>query len=231
AHGVSRVAEPVDGRLRAGLAGWLRRNRIRIAAGLTGLSGFFGTLAGTDTPTVETWVLAMTIGVLTPLPVVLVEGTFRNAVERLFESPEKGTALPAAPAGGADPPSHPPPERLSTFRGRAAKLAELRDLHDRERQARSPDDGRPPAMGPVVLLIHGKPGVGKSVLAQELARQLAAKYPDGVLYANFGTAGRPRAPAEILKTFLLALDWPEQEMPGDATDRAVLLRSLTAGRR
>src|SRR5207247_8960983 len=98
------MAEPGDDvttRRRDGRLGrWLRRNRIRIAAGLTGLTGFFGTLAGTDTPTVETWVLATMIGVLTPLPVVLVEGTFRNAVERLFESPQKPAALPAAAAGG-----------------------------------------------------------------------------------------------------------------------------------
>ena len=62
------MAEPGDDvttRRRDGRLGrWLRRNRIRIAAGLTGLTGFFGTLAGTDTPTVETWVLATMIGVL-----------------------------------------------------------------------------------------------------------------------------------------------------------------------
>ena len=59
--------------------------------------------------------------------------------------------------------------------------------------------------GPVLLLIHGKAGVGKSTLADELARRLAPHYPHGQIFANLGTAGAARTPKEVLKDFLLAL--------------------------
>jgi len=153
-----------------------------------------------------------------------------GAISTTSAEPPPAAAIPA-PTPDAKHAPHLTAERLSTFRGRSAQLASLTALHDRERKVRDIVGSSPQAIGPVVLSIHGKPGVGKSVLAQELARQLTPQYPDGILYANFGLGTGPRPAAEILSTFLLDLGWSEEEMPTGATDRAYLLRSLTAGRR
>ncbi|GIH20515.1 NB-ARC domain-containing protein [Rugosimonospora africana] len=114
------------------------------------------------------------------------------------------------------------------FRGREAELDGLLRQH---RAARAAAGTRAEAGGwPVLLLIHGKPGVGKSALAQELARRLAGEYPDGQLYVNLGNAGDALSSGEILKIFLDALKWPGA-MPERAEDRVRIFRTLTADRR
>jgi tetratricopeptide (TPR) repeat protein len=82
-----------------------------------------------------------------------------------------------------------------------------------------------------VLLIHGKPGVGKTALSDELARRLAGQYPHGQVFVNLGTGGAARTPKEILKDFLLALGWSDSEMPETTIGRAMVFRSLTAKKR
>lgn len=207
--------DPDHGRLR----GWLRRNVIRIAAGLTGVAGFLGVLVGSDEITARTWVVALIIGVFTSVPVVLIEDRVR-ALSALMPSTSPPVRWPRTWAAAAKPVG----QSLSTFRGRSAELTELLAIHAQERQARD----RGEATGAVLLLIHGKPGVGKSALAQELAHRLAPQYPDGVLSENFGTAGGLRPPAEILWRFLGKLG---RKKSGDAIDPASLLRSLTADKR
>jgi tetratricopeptide (TPR) repeat protein len=134
------------------------------------------------------------------------------------------------------------PPRDDLFSGRLAELAILTDAHDEARAGRTagrrwwsrgPVRARHGAdrIGPVVLLVHGMPGVGKTALADELARTLASRYPDGQLFVNMGTAGAARTPNEVLKELLLALGWSEEEMPDTAVDRALVLRSLTAKKR
>jgi len=154
-----------------------------------------------------------------------------RAVRSLMPSWRKrGRIAPAAPHGDA------------LFRGRERELVELRERHREERAARRLVGAQPAGMlaggdasrsttGPILLLIHGMPGVGKSALALELARQLARHFPQGQLYANLGTLGEARAPGEILKEFLDALGWPADEMPATTVERAKLFRSLTTGRR
>jgi DNA polymerase III delta prime subunit len=81
-----------------------------------------------------------------------------------------------------------------------------------------------------LLLIHGKPGVGKSALARQLANQLAPEFPDKQLYANLGSSGDTRPHGEILFDFLEALG----EKPRDrskAGKNGRLFRSITAGMR
>jgi len=206
---------------------WLRRRRVWVAAAIAGVIGFAGTLGGGEV-NLGTIISAVLIGVLTPATVILVDG-FKNAIE---SAPDRSSIrpLPVAPKRGALP-AMLPPERLSTFRGRVEDLNTLLRIHENERRLRDSPVERSPTTSPILLLIHGKPGVGKSAVARELARQLTDSYPDGVFHANFGSGGRPKPPAEILSSFLLSLNWPEAEMPGDAQDRASLLRSLTANKR
>lgn len=130
--------------------------------------------------------------------------------------------------------------RDELFRGRVNELRLLKEEHNKARRdrtvvARSPlrRAGRTTseATGPVILLVHGKPGVGKTAIADELGRQLAGAYPDGQVFVNMGTAGAARTPNEILKEFLLSLGWSEHEMPATTVERARIFRSLTARKR
>ncbi|HEY2668853.1 MAG TPA: NB-ARC domain-containing protein [Rugosimonospora sp.] len=143
-----------------------------------------------------------------------------------------GPADPAPAASAWPTPVRPelaePLPGKESFRGRET---ELEDLLSRHREARA-GTGAPAARGgrPVLLLMHGKPGVGKSALAQELARRLAEEYPHGQLYVNLGNAGDALSSGEILGSFLNALKWPGA-IPERAEDRVRIFRTLTAGRR
>ncbi|PRY25715.1 NB-ARC domain-containing protein [Pseudosporangium ferrugineum] len=115
------------------------------------------------------------------------------------------------------------PTSLVTFAGRRH---ELQELLGRFEALRAPDA----ADGAIILAVHGMPGVGKSVLAHELARQLSVHFPDGALFANLGNAGSIRAEADVLNRFLMALGVPKDEIPGPTLERAALFRSATAGK-
>ncbi|MEV4756860.1 NACHT domain-containing protein [Micromonospora sp. NPDC049559] len=136
------------------------------------------------------------------------------------------------------------PPRDVLFVGRAGELVELRERHDRQRAERDAASRRrlgwrraggvrAPATGPVMLLVHGAPGVGKSALVDGLARSLADRYPDGQVYVSLGTGSTARSPNEVLQELLLALGWDEKEMRKKRTtaDRALVFRSLTARKR
>ncbi|WP_406140990.1 tetratricopeptide repeat protein [Streptomyces sp. NBC_01089] len=84
---------------------------------------------------------------------------------------------------------------------------------------------------PRVLLIAGKPGSGRSALAAELAGELTADYPDGVLNARLSTPGGDPVPAgETARQLLGALGVPA---PAGAAedDLTELVREALAGRR
>jgi hypothetical protein len=115
------------------------------------------------------------------------------------------------------------PERLPTFRGRQTELSRL---ERRLLALRAPQTKDTP-----VVVIHGMPGVGKSAFAQELAHRMAHRYPHGQLYANLGSGGAERSAGEVLKEFLIALGWPEPEIPADTSTRGKIFRSLTRHRR
>ena len=67
--------------------------------------------------------------------------------------------------------------------------------------------GRPGTPGWPRLLLYGPAGAGKSALALTWARRRRDQFPDGQLYADFGsrTAIRALTPAEVLIDFLVAL--------------------------
>ncbi|KHD78194.1 hypothetical protein MB27_07055 [Actinoplanes utahensis] len=129
------------------------------------------------------------------------------------------------PTGPARVRPIPPPSR--TFRGRRAALGAVRRWHDELVKA----DDTPGERSPRLLILHGKPGVGKTALALKVCQELRKSYPDGSLYANLGQAGEVRAPGEILDAFLLSLGIPESDIPGRVEDRVRQYRSTVAGRR
>ncbi|WP_302061895.1 tetratricopeptide repeat protein [Streptomyces sp. A3M-1-3] len=82
-----------------------------------------------------------------------------------------------------------------------------------------------------VLLIAGRPGSGRTALAEELAGQLGGDYADGVLYARLTDPGGERVPTDRTARELLdALDLPAP--PGAGADElAESLREALAARR
>ncbi|OSP40715.1 hypothetical protein B7767_24840, partial [Streptomyces sp. 13-12-16] len=79
------------------------------------------------------------------------------------------------------------------FLGRTRELKELRA--DIERAGLDTLSGRK-APRARVLLIAGRPGSGRSALAGELVRQVADRYPDGVLRARLSEPDGTRVPVE-----------------------------------
>ncbi|MFD7710382.1 tetratricopeptide repeat protein [Streptomyces sp. NPDC059786] len=140
----------------------------------------------------------------------------------------------AVDTGGTDlsaqerwPAAEPNPTE-SQFLGRTRELKELRV--DIERAGLDTLSGRK-APRARVLLIAGRPGFGRTALAEELVRQVAQSYPDGVLRARLTEPDGTPVPAERTARHLLgALD--EHSPPGaDEDELSEALRGALADRR
>jgi DNA-binding SARP family transcriptional activator len=86
----------------------------------------------------------------------------------------------------------------------------------------------------LTAVITGPPGVGKTALAVHWAHRMAARFPDGQLYADlggFGPPGSAMAPADVLASFLEVLGVPPHRMPSGLQSMTGLFRSLVAARR
>ncbi|WP_220183125.1 AfsR/SARP family transcriptional regulator [Sphaerisporangium album] len=85
---------------------------------------------------------------------------------------------------------------------------------------------------PVIQVVAGRAGTGKSALAVHVAHRVAAAFPDGQLYAELRGMGETPADAgEVLGRFLTALGVEPSAVPAGTPERAELYRSLLAGRR
>nr|BFE81683.1 hypothetical protein GCM10020093_042840 [Planobispora longispora] len=63
--------------------------------------------------------------------------------------------------------------------------------------------------------MYGRGGVGKSALMTRFGEEIAARFPDGRLYADLrGTVDAPVRPEEVLIGFLRALGVPLTTDPG-----------------
>ncbi|CAL9576736.1 tetratricopeptide repeat protein [Streptomyces sp. enrichment culture] len=114
------------------------------------------------------------------------------------------------------------------FLGRTRELKELRA--DIERAGLDTLSGRK-APRARVLLIAGRPGSGRTTLAGELVRQVAGRYPDGVLRTRLSEPDGSRVPVErAARELLAALEVPAPA--GAAEDElSDALRTALAGRR
>ncbi|WP_328559660.1 tetratricopeptide repeat protein [Streptomyces coelicoflavus] len=123
--------------------------------------------------------------------------------------------------------SHDPAEE-SGFLGRTRELKELRA--DIERAGLDTLSGRK-APRARVLLIAGRPGSGRTALAEELAAQVADDYPGGVLRARLSEPDGTRVPVgRLARDLLTELD--RTAPPGaDEDDLTEALRAALAERR
>ena len=116
------------------------------------------------------------------------------------------------------------PIRAQRFVGRVTELATLTSLADQVTTSN----------GPVVIVLEGTAGVGKTTLAIQLAHSVCSQFPDGQLYVNmrgFDPAGRPMTAGEALRGFLDALGVAPKSVPAGVDDQAALYRTVLAGKR
>ncbi|MFI0240676.1 tetratricopeptide repeat protein [Streptomyces sp. NPDC016845] len=100
------------------------------------------------------------------------------------------------------------------FLGRRRELKELRA--DIERAGLDTLSGRK-APRARVLLIAGRPGTGRTALAEELLRQVAERYPDGALRTRLTAPDGTPVPTErVARDLLNALELPAP--PGETAD-------------
>jgi tetratricopeptide (TPR) repeat protein len=91
-----------------------------------------------------------------------------------------------------------------------------------------------PAVGPVITVISGTAGAGKTALALHWAHRVANHFPDGQLYVNlrgFDPAGAVTDSGQAIRGFLDALHVPPREIAVDANAQAAQYRSLVADKR
>lgn len=110
------------------------------------------------------------------------------------------------------------------FSGRQRELRRLDALIDQADAANG---------AAVVSVICGSPGVGKTTLAIRWAHQVAARFPDGQLYANLSgfDEGPPVLAGPVIRYFLDGLGVSAEQIPADVEAQASLYRSLLARRR
>jgi DNA-binding SARP family transcriptional activator/tetratricopeptide (TPR) repeat protein len=128
-------------------------------------------------------------------------------------------AVPAA-AGGVTP-VRGLPRTVGDFTGRAGVVRTLREQLDAA------------PSGPVVQVIDGMAGVGKTTLAVHLAGLVGDRYPDAHLFIDLNghSDGRAADPADAVVTLLRQLGVPPERIPIAPAERIALWRSELAGRR
>lgn len=138
---------------------------------------------------------------------------------------EPGRALPSAdvPRDAWVTPNELPPD-VSAFTGRRDELSELDERF-------AVYLGTPAA--PVVTVISGAGGVGKTALAVHWAHAHASKYPDGSVYLDLHgfDSEHPMPPAEALAAILRRTGAAETSIPRSLADRIAAYRTRLHGRR
>ncbi|MFE2186594.1 ATP-binding protein [Streptomyces sp. NPDC059455] len=109
------------------------------------------------------------------------------------------------------------------FVGRALELNRLEGLLSQFHEAAEP----------MVVVIDGSPGVGKTSLAIEWARRHQEDFPDGSLFADLHCfdRARPMSREEVFDSFLRALGVNSPEIPGVLDSQMALFRTLVERRK
>lgn len=129
-----------------------------------------------------------------------------------------------SPAGRGDRQPRTLPRDLVDFTGRTDLLREL--------LAAIPP-ANPPGTAPVIHVIDGMPGVGKTTLAVHLAHLVADGYPDAQLFVDLHghSEQAPLQPAAAVDALLRQLGVPGDRIPDEFDQRVALWRRELAGQR
>jgi DNA-binding SARP family transcriptional activator len=115
------------------------------------------------------------------------------------------------------------PADISDFNGRGELIERVRT------PLCGPRDAGSRAM-PIVV-IAGRPWLGKTTLAVHVAHSLGGEYPDGQLFAQLSGTARPADTGEVLARFLGALGVPDRAVPAGLEQRTDMYRNLLSDRR
>jgi tetratricopeptide (TPR) repeat protein/DNA-binding SARP family transcriptional activator len=88
--------------------------------------------------------------------------------------------------------------------------------------------------GPMVCVVNGMPGVGKTELVLHAAHRLAERFPDAQLHINLqahNTSAAPVEQADALGRLLRTLTADDEPIPAQLDERADEFRALLAGKR
>lgn len=91
-----------------------------------------------------------------------------------------------------------------------------------------------PGGGPVITVVGGTAGIGKTTLAVQWAQQCSDYFPDGQLYVDlrgFHPNSTPVTPHEAIRGFLDAFHTPVEKIPTSLDAQAALYRNLVKGKR
>lgn len=87
------------------------------------------------------------------------------------------------------------------------------------------------ARGPLLAVITGPPGMGKTAVALWWLHAHDGEFPDGQLHADLDGGHGGETIADVLARWLRALGVPPEWIPATEAELAALWRSVTAGRR
>ncbi|WBB91148.1 BTAD domain-containing putative transcriptional regulator [Verrucosispora sp. WMMC514] len=136
--------------------------------------------------------------------------------------PVTGVGVPLPVTGGG--PSLLPTD-IADFTGRTDQIQEIQ-----ERLAEAAEN--PAQLAVPIVVVAGKPGIGKTSLCVHVAHRIAWRYPDGQLFADLhGGASRQASPTQVLERFLRGLGVPGNAIPDELEERAEMYRDLLADRR
>jgi DNA-binding SARP family transcriptional activator/tetratricopeptide (TPR) repeat protein len=117
------------------------------------------------------------------------------------------------------------PTDIADFTGREEQLDAIR-----RHLVHTEEAGR---LAVPVVVVVGKPGVGKTTLSVHVAHQEARSYPDGQLFVDLHSRSSRRVtPIQVLQRFLRVLGVPSNDMPKNGVElHSELYRNLLAERR
>ncbi|MEV0897744.1 BTAD domain-containing putative transcriptional regulator [Actinoplanes sp. NPDC049802] len=150
----------------------------------------------------------------------------------LTSSADLGVPERAIVAGEAARPSGPGgtapcmlPTDIADFTGRGRQI----DAIELQLVTAAANPGR---LAVPIIVVAGKPGIGKTALGVHVSHRLASRFPDGQLFADLhGRSSDRVSPMRILERFLRALGVPGTAIPDGLEERAEMYRGLLSDRR
>ncbi|WP_248958672.1 AfsR/SARP family transcriptional regulator [Sphaerisporangium perillae] len=155
-------------------------------------------------------------------------------LEHAILTSDESLAAPPQPPDRADPQAAAPavpnvpgmlPTDIADFTGRTKQVEDIR-----QRLMLASEDRSRFAV-PIIVIV-GKPGVGKTTIAVHASHAVGERFPHGQLFADLhGAASRPTSPMQVLERFLRVLGVAGTAIPDGLEERAEMYRALLADRK